>query len=171
MNNQTLLWASIILPWLSIVFLKKEDLQRYMPVALLGSLITIIFMEVGITLGWWVPQENIFPLINIPPLSYSTYLIGIIWIFKFTYRNFLKYLATNLIIDTVLSFVILRWFIQRGIVDIYISGLEMLFLSTIIAFALYAYQIWQESDAAVKIAPDLQPAASKPLHEEPTDKP
>nr|WP_092068875.1 hypothetical protein [Dendrosporobacter quercicolus]NSL47261.1 hypothetical protein [Dendrosporobacter quercicolus DSM 1736]SDL82708.1 hypothetical protein SAMN04488502_101927 [Dendrosporobacter quercicolus] len=165
MSNQTILWASVILPWVSVFFLKKEDLKRYMPVALLGSLITTFLTEVGISLGWWVVYENIFPLINIPVISYSGYLVGIIWIFKFTYRNFLKYLATNLIIDSVLSVFILRWFSRRGILDIHISDLQILLLSTIIAFFLYAYQLWQESDMAIKCAPDLQPAASKHLDE------
>nr|WP_092067466.1 hypothetical protein [Dendrosporobacter quercicolus]NSL46604.1 hypothetical protein [Dendrosporobacter quercicolus DSM 1736]SDL57135.1 hypothetical protein SAMN04488502_101237 [Dendrosporobacter quercicolus] len=165
MSNQTILWASVILPWLSIFFLKKEDLKRYMPVALFGSLITTFFMEIGISLGWWVPHENIFPLINMPPISYSAYLVGIIWIFKFTYGNFLKYLAANVLIDLVLSFFILSWFSRRGIVDIHISDLQMLLLSTIIAFFLYAYQCWQESDMAIKCTPALQPSANKHLDE------
>lgn len=164
MSNQTILWASVILPWVSVFFLKKEDLKRYMPVALLGT-ITVFFMEYGISFGWWTPHENIFPLINIPPVSLSAYLVGTIWIFKFTYRNFLRYLVVNMLIDSVLSFFILSWFSRRGIVDIHISDLQILLLSTIIGFFLYAYQMWQESDMAIKCAPALQPAASKHLDE------
>ena len=164
MSNQTFLWASVILPWLSVFFLKKKDLKRFMPVALLGSLTTVFFMEVGISLGWWVPHQNIFPLINIPPTSFSAYLLGIIWIFKFTYANFPRYLITNLIIDSVLSFFILRWFSLRGIVDIHLSGLQILFLSTMIALFLYAYQKWQEEAPETKTAYSLQPLAAKPLN-------
>ncbi len=34
MSNQILLWSVLILPWLTLFFMKKEDIKRLMPASL-----------------------------------------------------------------------------------------------------------------------------------------
>jgi hypothetical protein len=172
MSNQTLLWASFVLFWLSLIFLKKEEIRRYMPVALFGGLISTIVIEMGITLHWWATIETVFPLVNMPIFNYGAYFVGIIWIFRFTYGHFWLFFASNLIIDSILIFFLTTWFIRRGIVEIYdITNFQMLAMATIQALLLYGYQMWQEGEASLETLPSLQPAANKPLNEELSDKP
>jgi len=65
LSNQTILWASVVLAWLSTLFLKKEEIRRYMAVALFCSLAFAFIFETGISLQWWAVKESSFPLINI----------------------------------------------------------------------------------------------------------
>ncbi len=175
MSNQFILWSSVILPWLSILFLKKEDIKRYMPAALLGSLIVVTIADMGITLKWWVIKENVFPLNEIEPFVYGIYPISIIWIFKYTYQKLWVYFATNFIIDFIASFFIYSWFVSRGVVEINLSDSQMLLIHILTASGIYAYLRWQDhilttSEQAGLLA-KLQPASAKPLPGEQRDDP
>ena len=169
-NNQTLLWASFIFSWLSVFFLKKAEIKRYMPVALFGGLVATIVIEMGITLHWWATKETVFPLVNMPIFNYGSFLVGILWIFKFTYKRFWLFLATNAIIDFILTEPLDKWFVSRGILELYdITSFQLFFLATGNAIILYCYQLWQEGEASpfkrLNFSPNVQPIASKPLKE------
>jgi len=170
LSNQTILWASVVLAWLSTLFLKKEEIRRYMPVALFCSLAFAFIFETGISLQWWAVKESSFPLINIPIFIYGPYLIATIWIFKYTYGRFWLYLVTNIVLDYILIFFLIDWFIQRGVWDAYISYFQVLLITTLLATLIYGYQMWQEGKVIFATAPNLQSAASKPLDEEQRDK-
>ena len=53
MSNETILWATLILPWLSLIFMPKEDIKRYISVGLLSTILCIIVIEAGIRHDWW----------------------------------------------------------------------------------------------------------------------
>lgn len=168
MSNQTLLWASFVLSWLSVIFLKKTDLKRYMPVALFGSLVATIVIEMGITLHWWATKETVFPLVNMPIFNYGAFLTGIIWIFKFTYKRFWLFLSTNVVIDFILTGPLDKWLVNRAILELYdITSFQLFLVATGNAIILYWYQLWQEGDASpfqiLKYSQNVQPVASKPL--------
>ncbi len=171
LSNQTLLWASVVLSWLSTLFLSKKEMRRYMPVALFCSLAFAFIFEAGISFHWWAVKEPSYPLINIPIFIYGPYLIGTIWIFKYTYGRFWLFLATNIVLDYALIFFLIDWFIQRGVWEAYISYFQALLITTALAVLLYGYQLWQEGEVGFETAPGVQPAASKPLAEDQTDKP
>lgn len=170
MSNQTFLWGSFVISWLSVLFLKKTELKRYMPVALFGALVATIVVEAGVTLNWWVTKETVFPFVNMPLFIYGSFLVGIIWIFKYTYKRFLLFIATNAAIDVLLTFPLNNWLVSRGILEMYnISNLQLFLVATGSAVLLYWYQFWQEGEASpfqsLNISPNLQPAASKPLED------
>lgn len=171
MSNQTLLWLSFVLAWASTLFLKKEEMRRYMPAALFCIVALTFILEAGITLQWWVVTETTFPLVNMPIFIYGSYLIGTIWILKYTYGRFWIFLATNIILDFILIFFILDWLVQRGVCIFYISYFQVLLITTLLAVLIYGYQLWQEGAAVLKTTPGVQPAASKPLDEKQKDRP
>lgn len=171
MSNQTLYWASFVIAWASVPFLKREELRRYMPVALFCMVVFTFLLEAGITLHWWAVMEAAFPLVNMPLFVYGSYLVGTIWIFKFTYGRFWAYLATNIILDFILIFFILDWMVQRGVCQFYISYFQVLLITTLLAILIYGYQIWQEGHVTFATSPKLQSAASKPLDRDQKDEP
>ena len=71
MSNQTLLWSSVVLAWASTLFLKKEEMRRYMPAALFCMVVFTFILEAGITLHWWLVTETGFPLVNMPIFIYG----------------------------------------------------------------------------------------------------
>lgn len=171
MSNQTLLWASFVISWLSIAFLKKEDLRRFMPVALFSALLTTVVMEFGISMNWWQQTETVFPFINMSIFTYGAYLVGTIWIFKYTYERFWLFMVTNAVIDFILIYFITSWLAQLGIYQLYLSAFYRYLMSVIMAALLYSYQIWQEGEVSFRSFPSIQLAASKPLDEDRLNKP
>ncbi len=170
MDSQVFLWASLVIPWLSLIFLKQKELRRYMPVALFSVFSVTIITEAGTSFHWWATTETLYPLINIPVYTYGAYFIGTIWIFTYTFHSFWLYLTTNLVIDSILAFFLVPWMTQMGIMELYISSFQGLLLTIAVACLLYGFQLWQEGATVLETTPSVQPAASKPLHEDPKDK-
>lgn len=168
MSNQTLLWASFVFSWLSVLFLKKAELKRYMPVALFGALTATIVVEAGVTFNWWITKETVLPFVNMPIFIYGSFLVGIIWIFRYTYKRFWLFLATNAVIDLILTFPLNNWLVDRGVLEMQnISNFQLLLVAIGSAITLYWYQLWQEGEASpfknLNFSPNVQPVASKPL--------
>ena len=143
MNNQAILWSSLIAPWLTLFLMKKEDVKRFMPLALFTLTIIVIVIQMGITTGLWVIQETTFPLVSIPTYVYGVYPVGAMWIFIFTYGRFWKYLITELVVNSLLVIFGLPWLDNRGIL-IFHTPLITFFIVTGVGMLLYIYQMWQE---------------------------
>lgn len=175
MSNQTLFWSFIILPWFTLFFMKKEEIKRYMPVALFASLGGTAFSELALALDFWTIKDSIFPFYHVIALVYGLFPVVVIWIFKLTYNHFLRYMIANAVVDFILTFIIDPWFIRRGIFQfVNINNFQALLIALFIAVILYGYQMWQED---VLITPErsitshrLQSAVAKPLPAEDDDK-
>lgn len=169
MSNHALLWSSIIIPWFTLFLLKRDDIKRYMPVALLGSLLTTIFCEMAIALKWWVVKDAIFPFLHIAPFTYGAFLVGIVWIFKLSYGRFWQFLLINAVFEYILSFPVGNLLVQRGILEyVNISQWQLVAMNLVNAAVLYAYQMWQAGvlirSELVSNTMRLQPAVAKPLN-------
>ncbi|MPM89704.1 hypothetical protein SDC9_136816 [bioreactor metagenome] len=174
MNNQLYLWGSVILPWFTLLFLKADDVKRYMPVALFGALVTTIIGEIALALNWWSIKESIFPFYHLAPYIYGAFPVGVIWIFKFTHDRFWLFILANAALDIILAFPILNFTIQRGIVEIInITSFQLFLVFLLNAVALYVYQEWQDDAPlfaeSTKSSPNLQTALAKPLPEDKDD--
>lgn len=173
MSNQALLWSILILPWLTLFFLPKETVKRWMPVALFSALSSVLAVELGENLGWFVYGEAAYPLRTPLYIVFGLNIVITIWLFHFFYGRFWRYI----VIDTVLNFVFIYLFHvyflgSRGL--FHEAGLTPLLNALIVTFdgiLAYGYQVWQEevlAPAATKsaaCAAKLQPAATKPLAE------
>lgn len=174
MSNQFILWSLLILPWLTLIFMKKEFIKRFMPAALFTSLTSMVIVDVGITLNLWVIQETAYPLRG---LSYHLGLspVLIIWLLYFTYGRFWWYLVLNVIQNFGFTFLLIRFLSNRGIEQLTgISPLQTTIVASIHGILIYGYQMWQE-DALVPAMKRLfsakpQPAATKPIFEDENDK-
>lgn len=153
MSNQVLLWSSLIIPWLTLLLMKKEDIKRFMPLTLFTITIMVIVIQIGITTGLWVIRETTFPLVTIPSYVYGVYPVGAMWIFKFTYGRFWLYLITELVVNFVLVVLVLPWLDRRGII-VFHTPLITFFIVTGVGMLLYIYQLWQDDK---KLAPSSTP--------------
>ncbi|MDF2593484.1 MAG: hypothetical protein K0S75_2950 [Clostridia bacterium] len=145
--NKIILWSFLIIPLLSLFFLGRSYIRRYMPVALFVTVINTLFYQAAYHYNWW-RESGLFGwdyVANVPWV-YSAYLIATIWIFKYTYGKFLRYLLVNLILDG--GYIFLWYPIQTklgmasGWLPNYITYLIMISVSLLI----YVYQMWQEGD-------------------------
>ncbi|EGO64684.1 hypothetical protein ALO_06473 [Acetonema longum DSM 6540] len=145
-----------------------------MPVALFSSLISVLSVELGENLGWFIYEPAVYPLRTSSYIIFGLNMVTTIWLFSFLYGRFWQYLA----IDTALNF----GFIY--LIHVYVLGGRGLFSEVgitpflnvlIVTFAgvlAYGYQMWQEEilvRADIPSAgylPGLKPAATKPLPED-----
>jgi hypothetical protein len=140
------LWALLILPWLSLLLMNKEAVKRYMPVAIFGSVLVTIWNEFAYTLNWWKFKILLVPwLVTNIAFVYGTFVAGTIWIFYFSFRKFWVFLLTNIVVDGFLAFPANYTFQRIGMyrMDNY-NGWKVWFTSVGLAIVLYLYQVWQE---------------------------
>jgi hypothetical protein len=144
MDNQLLLWGMLILPWLTIFFMKIEDIKRYMPAALFTIVTSLIIAEVGIGLKMWEVKENIYPLNDILPFSLSAFPVATLWFLKFLYGRFWLFSAIQLAFSIAFAYLLLPWLNTRGIL-VRINGTPFTtLLITIPQFlSIYFYHMWQ----------------------------
>jgi hypothetical protein len=144
-----ILLAMLILPWLTLFFINKHSMKRFMPVAILASLLVTIIFEIGYVYDWWKVQVEIAPWDEITSVSltYGVFLVGTIWIFHFVFdRKFWVYMITNILVDGFYSFIALNILIRFGIYKLVNMGnLGIFMLMTFLAVIIYPYQKWQDS--------------------------
>jgi len=132
------------IPWLTLFFMKKEDIKRFLPVGLLSALTSVIIHELGISLGLWKY------LVTAYPLQMAPFLIGLnpvltMWIFKFTYKKFWWFLAVEIVSNIGFDLWFLPHFLpSRGISQFLSSPFLALVITTVHGIILYLYQMWQE---------------------------
>lgn len=144
------IWSIFIIPWASLFFLDRLAVRRYMPVALLATVLNTIIAQLAWTYNWWEFKESLFKWDKIAPLFtvYSIFLVGTIWIFYFTYRKFWIYIIVNLIVDLFYGIVFTKFLNSLEIRENgSFSPLSNLLTMTVLAVLLYFYQMWQEGKA------------------------
>lgn len=146
--NRIVLIAMVILPWITIFFLHKHSLKRFMPATIFASLLVTIVFEIGHVYDWWRIEEKLFPwdAITSVPLVYGVFLVGTLWIFHYVYdKKFVIYIITNILTDAFYSFVFLKILISIGLYRLVNMGSLGIFLMMLaIAVIIYVYQRWQD---------------------------
>ncbi len=173
MGNQLLTWSMMVLPWFTLFFMPKDARKRFMPIAQFSIISSILFVEMGQTLGWFVFGETAYPL-KTPSYIFGLNAVTTMWLFYFLYGQFGKYIA----IDTILNFGFIYLFHvyflgSRGLFhEVSLSPFLNVVYAVIMGALIYAYQMWQEGvfvrteTKSTSQAANLQPAATKPLPED-----
>lgn len=174
MSNQVILWSMLIVPWLTLFFMPKEDIKRYMPAAIFATATAILISDTGVRLGIWIIKETLYPLSQVLPHYYSAMPVLTMWVLRFTYGQFWLYMVTNLVLDIGFSFFLLNiFFPSRGILQMNIHPLPVLLVTLVHAVVIYLYQLWQEGifmrSEKANTSMSLQPAASKPNQDDNPD--
>jgi hypothetical protein len=154
MSPKFLLWTSLIIPWLSLFFIKKQEVKRFMPVAIFICLIGSSIFEMAYVYHWWELNQSLFFPFIITNVYYifGAFLVGTIWIFHFTYGHFWRFLITNAVLDLALAYPINYFAEQLGIYRlVHFTNLNVFFLAMSLSIILYGYQLWQDE---VLISPD-----------------
>lgn len=177
MSNQTILSSIFVLSWLSLLFMKKEDIKRFFPVGLFATVTSAMILEAGITFGWWVYPVKLYPLQSVPYL-YGPIPVATMWLFKFTYGRFWLYIGADFLLNLLYTLVFEYYFLgNRGVIQFQnVSPMQDVFMTSALGVIIYAYQIWQEgifvqSEATHSLRSlNLRPALKPFNNEEDTDK-
>lgn len=143
MSNQFLLWSMLLLPWFTLFFMRKEDIKRFMSVALFTVVTSLIISDMFQTLNIFAVRETIFPLSRISALDLGLIPVVTIWLFKFTYGRFWWYVLADAVMNLGFALLFFPWLNTQGIqADILATKSSRFLITTIHGLLLYTYQMW-----------------------------
>ncbi len=150
MIAKTILWMMLIVPWISLFFLKKERIKRFMPVAIFASFLMVLYNLIAYNQQHWEIKVAILPWLKpaFTPGILGGFLIITIWIFHYTYGRFRAYVVTNVILDFMFTVFPFHYVFQEklGVYQlINITPWGRFALLVTLSLVIYGYHTWQES--------------------------
>ncbi|MBB2481957.1 hypothetical protein H5P36_17425 [Bacillus sp. APMAM] len=97
--------AMVLLSWSTLPFFGLQNMKRFFPVSLLIGVIEAVNVLIGKKRKWWVfyhkPNSYLF---NEFPFNIGPFLIGSMWILKWTYGKFSRFVLLNAIVNAFFAF-------------------------------------------------------------------
>lgn len=98
--------AMVLLSWLTVPLLGRRNIKRFLPAAFLVVLLEGIQVQMGKKRKWWVFYNHPTSYLSGEfPFNIGPFLVGSMWILKWTYGNFKKFILINAVVDGFFSFV------------------------------------------------------------------
>lgn len=138
-KNSYIMWGLLILPLLTLPLIGKKHFFRFLPSATFVSLLLALMSEIAQSRRWWKVKINLIPdLTTNVSFVLSTFFVGTLWVFKYSYGNFFKYLGANLILDWLFSYPFTSLFQKLNVFKLIRFKQHQIFL-TFISFSLIIY--------------------------------
>lgn len=137
----------ILFPWLSLLFLGKSNIKRFLPAGLGTVIYEIIHQKIGQKRKYWVFYDKRSSFIsNELPFSIGPYVPISMWILKFSYGNFKKFLLLNTVSDVLFAVPLMQFLKKAKIANLYRLNAFQFFLYLFHkAFLLYGLQYLAEN--------------------------
>lgn len=140
-------WFALVLPWLSLFFMKRNSIYRYMPVAIFAALLLTIVSEIAYTYKLWLIKTSIVPWGYVTGVSFTfgVFMVGMLWVCHFTFGRIWLYVTVNLVLDLFFSYVTIPLAERLGIWELVrVNNFQIFLIMTGLSFIVYPYQLWQE---------------------------
>ncbi|PFO00939.1 hypothetical protein COJ85_18285 [Bacillus sp. AFS076308] len=98
--NKMFLIVMMLVPWLSVPMLGKRNFKRFLPAAFFITCWISVESILAKRRVWWRFYDRLIPnVMGELPFLLGPFMIGSIWILKFTFGNFFRYVVVNLVTD------------------------------------------------------------------------
>lgn len=144
-NAKLLLVAILIFPWLSLPLLGAKSFKRFLPAAFLINIVVAFESIFAKKRVWWWVFKKLGPgWKGETPFLWGPFFVGTLWILKYTYGHFLKFLLANTIVDSTFAYM-MSWLKRQGIAGlIRMKKVHLLLLFLGDAVILYGLQMLVE---------------------------
>nr|WP_246869723.1 hypothetical protein [Priestia megaterium] len=133
--------AMLIIPWLTVPFMGKKSFFRFLPVASFVNLFISVLSVIANKKKWWVNKNPLSPGFVDFTHILGPYFVATLWIFKLTYGNFLKYLITNIVLDSIASYPLAEISEKIGVFKFKkLNHTKWYFICVSLAIIIYGYQ-------------------------------
>ncbi|WP_047979764.1 hypothetical protein [Ornithinibacillus contaminans] len=141
----------LIVPWLTVLFLGKRNVKRYYLSGLFIILFEIINHIFGHKRKWWKFYDgNKAFMRNELPFTVGPYMPLSMWILKYSYGNFKKFLLLNAISDGLFAFFLIKILKKLRIVRLNrLSNIQFFLYLYYKAFLLYGVQYFIETKTSL----------------------
>ncbi|MRG88075.1 hypothetical protein [Salinibacillus xinjiangensis] len=137
----------ILIPWLTMIFFGKRNLKRFTVAGVVTTVVEILNHMIGKKLGWWefFDKDKSF-VKNELPFDLGPYMPMSMWILRFTYGNFKKFLLLNTLADGLFTIPVMPLLKKMKIIRLHrLSYLQFFIYIFYKAFILYGVQYWVEN--------------------------
>ncbi|WP_062350159.1 hypothetical protein [Bacillus kwashiorkori] len=145
--------AMIVIPWLSLLFFGKQNFKRYSIAGISIICLEIVNHLIGYARNWWsfYSKRKSF-LTNELPFSIGPYMPLSMWILRFTFGNFKKFIFVNAIFDGIFAYFFIEWLSKIKILTLNkLSNNQFFFYLFYKAFILYGIQYLVEGKKMGKV--------------------
>ena len=143
LKNQWLMnIAMVLLSWLSLFFIGKRNIKRFLPASVLVVFLEALNVQFGKKRKWWVffnkPKSYVSGEL---PFNIGPFFVFSMWVLKSSYGNFKCFLLLNAIIHTFFAFILMKIMKKIKVVKLVrIDGFQFFFYYFYKAFLLYGFQ-------------------------------
>lgn len=148
LKNQWLMnIAMVLLSWLSLFFIGKRNIKRFLPASVLIFFVETINVQFAKKRKWWVfnnkPKSYVSGEL---PFNIGPFFAFSMWVLKSSYGNFKRFLLLNAIIHTFFAFILMKIMKKIKVVKLVrIDGFQFFFYYFYKAFLLYGFQYMIEN--------------------------
>lgn len=134
--------AIITIPWLSLLFIGKKSFKRYSFTGVFIVVFEIINHIYGHRKNWWKFYDGYKSFFKDElPFSIGPYMPFTMWLLKYSYGNFKKFVLLNVIADGVFAFVMMDVLKKFKIISLNgLTRVQFFFYIHYKAYLLYAVQ-------------------------------
>ncbi|HZG70669.1 MAG TPA: hypothetical protein VEY51_03955 [Chondromyces sp.] len=139
--------ATVLLPWLSVPLLGVRNVKRFLPASILVWIMGIIDVQIGKKRRWWTfyyrPSSYLF---NEFMYHVGPFLVGSMWILKWTYGNLMNFTLLNTVVDAFFAGPITSYSKKLKVYKrVRLNPFQFFFYFFYKSFFLYAFQYLYES--------------------------
>lgn len=138
--------AIIAVPWLSLLFIGKKSFKRYSFAGVFIVVFEIINHIYGHRRNWWKFYDGYKSFFKDElPFSIGPYMAVSMWILKYSYGNFKKFVLLNVIGDGLFAFVLIDILKKYKIISLNgLNHIQFFFYLHYKAYLLYGVQYLYE---------------------------
>nr|WP_295972539.1 hypothetical protein [uncultured Bacillus sp.] len=145
MNRSKMLWSLLLVPWLTLPFIGRYALKRFMSAAIFIIIFTKLLDSYGEKRKWWKFYKGYSLLNSMDFLLLGPYFVISIWMLKLTYGKFLTFFISNKLLHMIFIFFGLQYLDGFRIFSLKkLSKFQYWSTHIIRALVLYAFQFIKE---------------------------
>ncbi|MEK4823787.1 hypothetical protein CHH55_02335 [Niallia circulans] len=151
-HSRGLLVLMMFLSWFFLPLIGKDAVKRFLPAGLFIALIVTIEDIIAKKRKWWWWYEKIHPkLSGIVPFLWGPFFIGSLWILKWTYGKYFRYIFINLVVDSIFVYFLVDWLKKLGIASLVrLKKYQLSLLFFFKSLLLYGFQFVKERKSLKK---------------------
>lgn len=137
----------MIITWFLLPTLGKDVLKRYFSSGIFISVVVLTVNFIAKKRKWWRWYEAFSPKITwVVPFTWGPFLIGSLFILKWTYGNFFRYMLLNILVDGLFTFG-LEYYLKKFKIFslVQMSKSHLMYVFTFDALLLYGFQFLKEN--------------------------
>ncbi|MFS0674886.1 hypothetical protein [Ornithinibacillus sp. 179-J 7C1 HS] len=144
-NSKQLLIFMMMFSWLSLLFIGKKSIKRFLPASLFMAILVRCVNVIAKKRRWWW-YTKIHPFVSGSfPFVWGPFFVSSFWFLKYSYGKLIKYFGLNLSAHFLFTYILEPILNKMGIASLVrMKKLELMYVFLVLASFLYGFQYISE---------------------------